>query len=133
MHSISVLAAFLILAPPTPPQVAGPYTHGKLAVYVIRGPEADARSYITLDEGLESGVAKSARSGAATSIRSRLKTAPTNTCSFTSAMSSVAVSRTAPSPPMSCFRPDRRRLPSTRFVSSTAVGRPTPLAAWRSR
>lgn len=58
MHSLSVLAAFLILAPPTPPQVAGPYTHGKLAVYVIRGPEADARSYITLDEGLESGVVK---------------------------------------------------------------------------
>ena len=58
MHSISVLAAFLIMAPPNPPKVAGPYTHGKLAVYVIRGPEADARSYITLDEGLKSGAVK---------------------------------------------------------------------------
>ena len=58
MHSISVLVAFLIMAPPNPPKVAGPYTHGKLAVYVIRGPQVDARSYITLDEGLESGAVK---------------------------------------------------------------------------
>ena len=56
MHSISVLAAFLIMAPPKPPKVEGPYIHGQLAVYVVRGPQADARSYITLDEGLKSGA-----------------------------------------------------------------------------
>ena len=55
MHSISVLAAFLIMAPP---KVEGPYSHGKLAVYVVRGPQADTRSYITLDEGLKSGAVK---------------------------------------------------------------------------
>ncbi len=55
MHSISVLAAFLIMAPP---KVEGPYTHGKLAVYVVHGPQADTRSYITLDEGLKSGAVK---------------------------------------------------------------------------
>ncbi len=37
MHSISVLAAFLIMAPP---KVEGPYIHGKLAVYVVRGPDS---------------------------------------------------------------------------------------------
>lgn len=56
MHSISVLAALLMMALPKPPKVEGPYTHGKLAVYVVRGPQADARSYITLDEGLKSGA-----------------------------------------------------------------------------
>jgi hypothetical protein len=55
MHSISVLAAFLIMALP---EVEGPYIHGNLAVYVVRGPQADVRSYITLDEGLKSGAVK---------------------------------------------------------------------------
>lgn len=53
MHSISVLAAFLIMAPP---KVEGPYLQGKLAVYVVLGPQADSRAYITLDEGLKSGA-----------------------------------------------------------------------------
>lgn len=55
MHSILALGAFLLLSSP---KVDGPYTQGKLAVYVLRGPETDGRSYITLDEGLKSGVVK---------------------------------------------------------------------------
>ena len=55
MYSIFAVAAFVIMAPS---KVEGPYTHGKLAVYVVRGPQADSRSYITLDEGLKSGAVK---------------------------------------------------------------------------
>jgi len=54
MHSILALA-FLAAAPP---KVDGPYTHGRLAVYLVRGPETDSRPYITLDEGLKSGAVK---------------------------------------------------------------------------
>ena len=54
MLSIGVLAAVVTLGPA--PQVEGPITQGKLTVYVVRAPQSDARSYITLDEGLESGA-----------------------------------------------------------------------------
>lgn len=60
MHSILALAAFLVAAPP---RIDGPHTRGKLAVYVIRGPETDPRSYITLDEGLKSGEVKVSERG----------------------------------------------------------------------
>jgi hypothetical protein len=53
MDSILALATLLVVASPN---VEGPYSQGKLAVYVIRGAETDGRSYITLDEGLKSGV-----------------------------------------------------------------------------
>ena len=54
MLSIGVLAAVVTLGPAL--QVEGPITQGKLTVYVVRAPQSDARSYITLDEGLESGA-----------------------------------------------------------------------------
>ena len=54
MHSISALVALGILAPV--PQVEEPITQGKLTVYVVRASQTDPRSYITLDEGLESGA-----------------------------------------------------------------------------
>ena len=49
------LAVFLVIAPS---KIEGPYTEGKLAVYVVRGPQVDSRSYITLHEGLKSGAVK---------------------------------------------------------------------------
>lgn len=52
MLSLSVLAVLLTLPPP---KVEGPYLRGKLAVYVVRGPQTDSRSFVTLDEGLKSG------------------------------------------------------------------------------
>ena len=54
MHSISALVALGILTPV--PQVEEPFTQGKLTVYVVRASQTDARQYITLDEGLESGA-----------------------------------------------------------------------------
>ncbi len=54
MHSISALVALGILTPV--PQVEEPITQGKLTVYVVRASQTDPRSYITLDEGLESGA-----------------------------------------------------------------------------
>ncbi|GMR22205.1 MAG: hypothetical protein BMS9Abin37_0538 [Acidobacteriota bacterium] len=51
MHSISVLAVFLIMAPTKPVEVAGPYTHGKLAVYPSGGME------FSLNEAMVSGAA----------------------------------------------------------------------------
>ena len=54
MHSISALVAIGILTPV--PQVEKPITQGKLTVYVVRDSRTDPRSYITLDEGLESGA-----------------------------------------------------------------------------
>ena len=54
MHSISALVALGILTPI--PQVEKPIIQGKLTVYVVRASQTDARQYITLDEGLESGA-----------------------------------------------------------------------------
>lgn len=39
-------------------QVAGPYAHGNLAVYLITSKERDDREFITLDEGLKNGWVK---------------------------------------------------------------------------
>jgi hypothetical protein len=55
MHYICVLAALMLVAGS---DIEGPYTQGKLAVYVVCGPQTDSRSYITLDEGLKSGTIK---------------------------------------------------------------------------
>lgn len=51
---IPILATFLLIVAPNR-VIDGPFTQGKLAVYVIRGPETDSRPYVTLDEGLKSG------------------------------------------------------------------------------
>ncbi len=40
----------------SPPEgLLGPFVHANLAIYVVRGQGSDARSYLTLDEGLREG------------------------------------------------------------------------------
>jgi hypothetical protein len=47
------------------PTLAGPYTYGNLALYVVRGASEDDRSYITLDQGLAARTVEVREQGAA--------------------------------------------------------------------
>jgi hypothetical protein len=44
--------------PPGPEGISGPYVHENLAVFLVHGKATDAREFLTLDDGLTSGLVK---------------------------------------------------------------------------